>query len=161
MGGWKPERGFADAEHFRGLLDSMEHCHVTWTPYENRRDVTPFQDVCWYSRWIMAGKQKMVRHLSERVLRKYRHVQRVPQPPATVMPLAPADVAATFVEFTLHDVSQQQRGGQVPDDEPCKHSDKYIRWFYRVSHPLIINPAPEPDIVMPRPVYQDILVDQE
>ena len=55
---------------------------------------------------------------------------------------------------------QQQRGGQVLDDELWKHSDRYIRWFYRVSHPFIVNPAPEPDNVMPRPVYQDILVDQ-
>ena len=77
------------------------------------------------------------------------------------MPLAPADVAAAFLEFAMHVVSQQQRGGQVLDDEPWKHSDRYIRWFYRVSHPLIVNPAPEPDIVMSRPVYQDILVDQE
>jgi len=41
------------------------------------------------------------------------------------------------------------------------HSDRYIRWFYRVSHPLIVNPAPESDIVIPRPVYQDILFDQD
>jgi len=75
------------------------------------------------------------------------------------MPLAPADVAASFLEFALHIVPQQQRGALVPDDEPWKHSDSYIRWFYRVSHPLIVNPALESDIVMPRPVYQDILVD--
>jgi hypothetical protein len=99
----------------------------------------------------------MVRHLPERVLRQYGHVQRVPRPPTTIMPLAPADVAADFLEFALHVVSQQQ----IPDDEPWKHSDTYIRWFYRVSHPLIVNPAPEPDIVMARPVYRDILVDQE
>jgi hypothetical protein len=109
----------------------------------------------------MVGRQRMVRHLPERVLRQYGHVQRVPRPPTTVMPLAPADVAAAFLEFALHVVSQQQRGRQVPDDEPWKHSDTYIRWFYRVSHPLIVNPALEPDIVMPRLVYQDILVDQE
>ena len=109
----------------------------------------------------MAGKQSMVRHFPERVLRQYEHVQRVPRPPTTVMPLAPTDVAAAFLEFALHVVSQQQRGHKVPDDEPWKHSDRYIRWFYRVSHPFIVNPAPEPDNVMPRPVYQGILVDQE
>jgi len=71
VGRWIPKRRFADAELFRGLLDSIEHCHVTWMSYEHQRDVTPFQDVCWYSGWIMAGKQKMVRHLPERVLRQY------------------------------------------------------------------------------------------
>jgi len=139
----------------------MEHCHVTWRLYEHQRDVTPFQDVCWYSGWIMGGKQKMVCHLPELVLRQYRYVQTVPRSPTMILPLAPADVVAAFLEFVLHVVSQQERGHQVPDDEPWKHSDRYIRWFYRVSHPPIVNPAPEPDIVMPRPVYQDILVDQD
>jgi hypothetical protein len=123
--------------------------------------VTPFHDVCWYSGWIMEGSQRMVRHLPERVLRQYVHVQRVPRPPTDLMPLAAADVAAAFLEFALHVVPHQRRGFQVPDDEPWKHTERYVRWFYRVSHPLIVNPAPEPDIVMPRPVYQDILVDQE
>ncbi|XP_024632161.1 protein MAIN-LIKE 2-like [Medicago truncatula] len=106
-------------------------------------------------------RQSMVCHLLERVLRQYEHVQRVPRPPTRVMPLATVDVAAAFLKFALHVVSQQQWGRQVPEDEPWKHLETYIRWFYRVSHPLIVNHAPEPDIVMPRPVYQDILVDQE
>jgi len=161
VGRWKLHRGFKHVDHFRGLLDSMEHCHVTWRSYEHRRDVTPFQDVCWYSGWIMANKQNMVCHLLERVLRQYSYVQTVPRPPTTIMPLAPTYVADAFLEFALHVVPQQQRGAHVPDDEPWKHSDSYIRWFYRVSHPLIVNPAPEPNIIMLRPVYQDILVDQE
>jgi len=94
-------------DHFRGLLDSIEHCHVTWRPYKHRRDVTPFQDVCWYSGWIMAGKQKMVRHFPERVVKQYKYVQKVPRPPTTIMPLAPADVVAAFLEFALHVVPQQ------------------------------------------------------
>jgi len=109
----------------------------------------------------MADKQKMVRHLPERVLRQYRYVQIVPRSLTTILPLAPTDVVVAFLEFALHVSAQQQKGDQVPYDEPWKHSDRYIRWFYRVSHPLIVNPAQEPDIVMLRPVYQDILVDQE
>jgi len=99
VGRWKPRRGFKHADHFRDLLDSMEHCHVTWRPYEHRGDVTPFQDVCWYSGWIMAGKQKMVRHLPERVVRKYGYVQKVPRPPTTIIPLVPADVVAAFLSL--------------------------------------------------------------
>jgi len=109
----------------------------------------------------MTGKQKMVRHLPERVLRQYKYVQTVLRPPTTILSLAPADVAAAFLEFALYVVAQQQRGDPVPNDKPWKHSDRYIRWFYRVSHPIIVNPALEPHIVFPRPVYQDILVDQE
>jgi len=81
----------------------------------------------------MAGKQKMVRHLPERVLRQYDYVQTVTRPPTMILPLAPADVAAAFLEFALHVVSQQERGEPVPDDEPWKHLDGYMRWFYRVS----------------------------
>jgi len=109
----------------------------------------------------MVGKQKMVRHLPERVLRQYRYVQTVSRSPTTILPLAPAYVVAAFLEFALHVVSQQESGHQVPDDKSWKHSDRYIRWFYRVSHPLIANPALEHDIVISRPVYQDILVDHE
>jgi len=46
VGRWTPKRGFADVEHFRGLLDSMEDCHVSWRPYEHRRDVAPFFRTC-------------------------------------------------------------------------------------------------------------------
>ena len=67
--------------------------------------MTPFQDVCWYYGWIMAGKQKMVRHLPKRVVRQYKYVQKVSRPPTTIMPLAPADVVAAFLEFALHVVS--------------------------------------------------------
>jgi len=53
----------------------------------------------------MASKQRMVRQLPERVLRQYIYVQTVPRPPTTIMPLAPADVTAAFLEFALHVVA--------------------------------------------------------
>jgi len=109
----------------------------------------------------MAGKQRMVCHLPKRVMRQYRYVQTVPRPPTTIMPLAPTVVVAAFLEFALHVIAQQHRGAQVPDDEPWKHLYRYIRWFYCVSHPIISNPPLEPEITVSRPVYQDILVDQD
>ena len=109
----------------------------------------------------MAGKQKMVRHLPERVLRQYGYVQTVPRPPTTTVPLAPAEVATAFLEFVVHVLSRQDKGEPVPEDEGWKHSDGYMRWFYRVSHPLIVNPAPVPEYVAPRPVYQEVIVEQE
>jgi len=35
-----------------------------------------------------------------------------------------------------------------------------MRWFHRVSHPLIVDPTPVPEYVVPRPVYYEILVEQ-
>ena len=60
------------------------------------------------------GRQtKMVRHLPERVLRQYEYVQTVLRSPTMILPLAPADVAVTFLEIVMHVVSQQERGHQV------------------------------------------------
>jgi len=36
-----------------------------------------------------------------------------------------------------------------------------MRWFYHVSHPLIVGPAPVPEYVAPRPVYQEVIVEHE
>jgi len=47
------------------------------------------------------------------------------------------DVVVAFLEFALHVVSQQERAHQVPGDEPWKHSDRYIRWFYR--YPILLS----------------------
>jgi hypothetical protein len=154
-------QGLADVGHFRGLMDSMEHFYVIWRSYEHRRDVTPFQDVCWYSGWIMVDKQKMVHHLSERVLRQYDYVQTIPGPPTSIGQLDPAEVATAFLEFVVHVLSQQERGEPVPEDEGWKHSDGYIKWFYRVSHPIIAGPAPVPEYIAAKPVYQKIIVEQE
>jgi len=41
------------------------------------------------------------------------------------------------------------------------HSVGYMKWFYHVSHPLIVSPTPVPKHVAPRPVYQEVIVEQE
>jgi hypothetical protein len=64
--------------------------------------VTPFQNICWYSGWIMADKARMVRHLPERVLRQYNYVQTVPRPPTTIEELELPEVVTAFMEFALH-----------------------------------------------------------
>ena len=111
---WRPRRGFSNVGHFRGLMDSMEDSHVIWRSYERQRDVTPFQDVCWYSKWIMAGKATMVRHFPERVLRQYDYVQTVPRPPTTIEEIEPTQVVDAFLEFAFHVLTQQERGESVP-----------------------------------------------
>ncbi|RHN77039.1 hypothetical protein MtrunA17_Chr1g0150421 [Medicago truncatula] len=106
---WKPPSGFSDPGHHSDANDSLEHSHVIWRPYERRRDMAPFQDIFWYSGWIMAGRDRMVRHLPERVLRQYMYVQTGPRAPTDIGPLVPEEVAMTFMEFSLHVLSQQER----------------------------------------------------
>jgi hypothetical protein len=114
----------------------------------------------------MVGKDRMVRHLPERVLRQYGYVQRIPRPPTDIEDLAADDVAHAFTEFALHVLSHQQRGHPVPDNQPWAHTRGYMKWFVRVSHPIVNPPAAIPDYAAdapPRPVpaYEEVLVEQQ
>jgi len=114
----------------------------------------------------MAGRDRMVRHLPERVLRQYGYVQRIPRPPTDIEVLAADDVADAFTEFALHVLSHQQRGEQVPDNQPWAHTRGYMRWFVAVSHPIVNPPAAIPDYASaapPRPVppYEEVIVEQQ
>jgi hypothetical protein len=72
----------------------------------------------------------------------------------------------TFTEFALHVLSQQQRGHPVLDNESWAHSRGYMRWFIRVSHPILNPHAAILDYTTdahPRPVspYVEVLVEQQ
>jgi len=119
---WIPPRGFSNPGHYRAAIDSLNHSHVTWRSYERRRHIMPFQDICWYSGWIMADSNRMVRHLPERVLRQYGNVQTIPRPPTDIELLAADDVAQAFTEFALHVLSHQQTGHPVLDNQSWTHT---------------------------------------
>ena len=112
----------------------------------------------------MAGCDRMVCHLPERVLRQYGYVQRIPRPPTDIEVLAADDVADAFTEFALHVLSHQQRGNQVPDNQPWAHTRGCMRWFVAVSHPIVNPPAAIPDYASaapPRPIppYEEVIVE--
>jgi len=113
----------------------------------------------------MAGRDRMIRHLLERVLRKYGYVQRIRRPPTDIEVIAADDVANAFTEFALHVLSHQQRGDQVPDNQLWAHTRVYMRWFVVVSHPIVNPAAAIPDYAAaapPRPVppYEEVIVEQ-
>jgi hypothetical protein len=76
----------------------------------------------------MAGRDRMVRHLPERVIRQYGYVQRIPRPPTDIELLAADDVAQAFTEFALHVLSHQQRGHPVSDNQSWAHTKGYMKW---------------------------------
>jgi len=70
-----------------------------------------------------------------------------------------------LMEFTLHVLSQMERGHPVPDNESWAHSRGYMRWFIRVSHPIVNPHAAILDYTAdahPRlvPPYEEVLVEQ-
>jgi hypothetical protein len=104
--------------------------------------------------------------LARAVLRQYEYVQTWPRPPIDIEPLAVDDVAMTFTGFALHVLSQQQRGHPILDNESWAHSKGYMRWFIRLSHPIVNPSAAIPDYIAdapPRPVppYDEVLVEQQ
>jgi len=113
----------------------------------------------------MAGRDRIVRHFPERVLRQYGYVETRPRPPTDIEPLASDDVAQAFTEFALHVLSHQQMGHPVPDNEQWAYTRGYMRWFVRVSHPIVNPPATIHDYAAdapPRhvPPYEEVLVEQ-
>jgi len=70
-------------------------------------------------------------------------------------------VVMAFMEFSVHDLSQQERGDPVSEDEVWKHEVGYIKWFYRASHPIMISPAPVADYTALVPPYEEVNVEQQ
>jgi len=104
----------------------------------------------------MADNDRMVRHLPERVLRQYGYVQTIPRAPTDIELFAADDVAQAFTEFSLHVLSHQQRA----------HTKGYMRWFIRVSHPIVNPPAAIPDYAADAPPhlvppYEEVIVEQQ
>jgi len=109
----------------------------------------------------MVDKHKMCRHMPERVLRKHDYVHTIPRPPTTIGPLESADVVVDFTDFVVHVLSQQERGDPVPEDEVWKHSVGYVKWFYCVSHPIMIAPTAHPDYTTLVPPYEEVIIEQQ
>jgi len=114
----------------------------------------------------MANKDKRVRHLPERVLRQYGYVHTIPRAPAYIGLLAEDDVAMAFMEFALHVLSQQERDHPVSDNELWAHSWGHMRWFIRVSHPIVNPLAAIPNCTVDSPAcsvppYEEVLVEQQ
>jgi len=107
-----------------------------------------------------------MRCISRGRIRQYGYVQTIPRPPTDIGLLALEYVALAFMEFALHVLSQHERGDLVPDNEPWSASRGYMRWFIRVTHPIVNPPAAIPNYTVnahPRlvPPYEEVLVEQQ
>ena len=78
-GRWLTSRGHTTVHHYRLLLDRLEVDDVRWHTYEDHREIRPFQLIVTYSGWLICGKERVYRHLPERVKRQFAFVQDVPR----------------------------------------------------------------------------------
>ncbi|GAU25182.1 hypothetical protein TSUD_150810 [Trifolium subterraneum] len=122
-------------------LDRMEVDKVTFIPYKDHRHICPFEDICWYSGWIMCGSAMICPYLPERVLRQFGHVQSIPRHPdeSAKADLNRFTIAEAFVDYLVDNyVTEQMRGPRAQNGFETEPG--YIAWFYRVLHPKLWPP---------------------
>jgi len=107
---WKLHKGHGEGVTYRSLLDRIQFNEVCCRLYEEHREIQGFEEVFWYSGWIMCGVRRVYRHLSERVLRQYGYVQRVPRHPTDVVELSPPQIVQAFVDFRTHTLKEPDWG---------------------------------------------------
>ena len=66
---WLTSKGHIEVQHYRLQLDRLEVGDVRFSTYGDHREVRPFLLLCNYSGWMMCGKERVYRHLPERVKR--------------------------------------------------------------------------------------------
>jgi hypothetical protein len=143
----------------RTKLDRMEVDEVTFCPYEDHRQTRPFEDISWYSGWIMCGSAMICPHLPERVLRQYGHVQSIPRDPdvSAKTGMNRFSIEQVFRNYLVNNyVTEEMRGPRVQN--PFDSIPGYIAWFYRVSHPKIWPPAAGNP---PRPANLEVLIEED
>jgi hypothetical protein len=77
---YDPTKGKTNDKVAQLPIDWILPHEITWRPYEDYTDVTPFDDVALYFGWIKSGPTKG-RYLSERVMRYFGYVQSVSRHP--------------------------------------------------------------------------------
>ena len=136
---WEIQRGHREGKTYRALLDRLEMADVCWRPYEEHREIQKFDEIFWYSGWIMCGVDKMYRHLPERVKRQYGYVQDIPRPSTDVLSMQDTHIVQAFLDFRFHTIKGDS-WGQPTGDMPWLYEDKYMIWYRQVSHPQILPP---------------------
>ncbi|XP_057438465.1 protein MAINTENANCE OF MERISTEMS-like [Lotus japonicus] len=120
----------------RVMLDELTVDDITWTPFEDHRDVRPRDPRALYSGNIRTPYGRSVsRHLPERVMRQFGFIQDIPRHPSEIQTtgsLAETTDAA-YAEFEPH-----LRPQGIPATYPGEAVEGYMRWYSRVSHVFII-----------------------
>jgi hypothetical protein len=68
---WLTSRWHTAVPHYRLLLDRLEVDDVRRSTYDGHREMRPFQLIVTYSGWLVCEKERVYRHLPERVKRQF------------------------------------------------------------------------------------------
>lgn len=147
---------------YRKRLDRLATNRVAWRPYAEHRAFRQFEAISLFSGHIRWGPY-IVRHMPERVLRQFGHIQTIPPPPTSAS-LTTEQIDEKWLKFSEHVVQLGQ-----PVTYPGQCAPGYIDWFYVISHPFMtptqegdpprdppIVPDPAPVMPQPPPIPIDI-----
>jgi hypothetical protein len=109
----------------------------------------------------MGGKDRMCLHFPEQVLKQYGCIQTILRSPTTIGALETKDVVVTFQDFMVHVLDQEQRCRQTRARKLWMCEEGYIKWFYRVSHHIMSEPAPAAEYIAHVPPYEEVIVEQQ
>jgi hypothetical protein len=152
-------QGHKDPPTYRLSLDNLQMSDVVFSPYDSHRGVRPLINECFFSGWIRSGKV-LGKHLPERVLRQFGHVQGIPRDPAvSATPgLGHAMIDRVWLEeLEMRMIDEDMRGRVVTNPWDCEPG--YIAWFYRVSHPIMRPVIAEQQ--PPRPPNLEVLIEEQ
>jgi len=77
--------GLGTLDNYKNHLDALDLTRVVMAPYRDHCQARPFDRVSLYSGWLRY-RDRMVRYLSERVLRQFGRVQTIPIHPVQSAP---------------------------------------------------------------------------
>ena len=121
--------GHRAVKPYRLAIDLLEMDDVCWMSYKGQKEIHAFEEICWYSRWLMCGRGKVYNHLPELVKRQYGYVQDILIPPTFVCVMGDTQVVQAFLHYYVHAIPQAQWGQQV--DVPWQYEDIYMIWYVR------------------------------
>ena len=129
---WMIQRGHGEGLTYRSLLDRLGFDDVTWRPYEEHMEIQDFEEIFWYSGWIICGVDKVYHHLPKRVKRQYGYVQDVPRHPTYVVQMREAHIIQAFIDFRTHTIKQD--GWGIPTGETPWRMEADGGWIYVMVH---------------------------
>ncbi|XP_058726595.1 uncharacterized protein LOC131597955 [Vicia villosa] len=96
---------------FQMYLDRTVHDDILWTPFEDHREIIPFDSISLYSEWLACGTDTMVGYLPELCMQQFGYVQTTLRSQTQVVrdTIARRDLDDIFEDWEQHMVLEEYR----------------------------------------------------